>query len=146
MARQLVNAEIFTGWQNWQDGPAAYKRLFDIALCAGLNQVTFHTFAHNPPEAGLPGFAYHAGRAFQCELDLVARRPDRCSRTCPAACHLLQQGRFVADVCVYYGDEAPNLVPARRIAPTIESQWSDDQCAHCGKPQPVDLRFARTRL
>lgn len=62
--KTLVNAESFTGWQNWQDGPAAYKRLLDIALCAGLNQVTFHTFSHNPPEAGLPGFAYHAGEHF----------------------------------------------------------------------------------
>ena len=39
-------------------------------------------------------------------------------------CHLLQQGQFVADLCAYYADNAPNLVPARRIAPTIKSQWA----------------------
>ena len=131
-------AESFTGWQNWQDGPAAYKRLLDIALCAGLNQVTFHTFAHNPPEAGLPGFAYHAGEHFNVNStwwDQAGPMLEDMSR----CCHLLQQGRFVADVCAYYGDEAPNLVPARRIAPTIKSQWSDDKCAHCGKPKPVNL-------
>ncbi|MFN5868134.1 MAG: glycosyl hydrolase, partial [Akkermansiaceae bacterium] len=53
--------------------------------------------------------------------------------------HLLQQGTFVADVCAYYGDEAPNLVPARRISPTIKSQWPDEKCAHCGRDKPVDL-------
>lgn len=137
--KTLVNSESFTGWRHWQDGPAAYKRLLDIALCAGLNQVTFHTFSHNPPEAGLPGFAYHAGEHFNVNstwwnqagpmLEDMAR-----------ACHLLQQGQFVADVCVYYGDEAPNLVPARRLPPTIQPRWDDEHCAHCGRPQPVDLR------
>jgi len=137
--KQLVDSETLTGWQHWQDGPAAYKRLFDIALCAGLNRVNFHTFAHNPPEAGLPGFGYHAGEHFNVNstwwehagpmLEDMAR-----------ACHLLQQGRFVADVCVYYGDEAPNLVPARRIAPTVQPRWTDEHCLHCGRPVPVDLR------
>lgn len=136
--KQLVNAESLTGWQNWQDGPANYKWLFDMALCAGLNQVTFHTFAHNPPEAGKPGFAYHAGEHFNVnstwwdEAGPMLKDMSRC-------CHLLQQGRFVADVCAYYGDNAPNLVPARRIPPDIEPQWSEDKCLHCGQPIPVDL-------
>jgi hypothetical protein len=137
--KTLVNAESFTGWQNWQDGPANYKRLLDIALCAGLNQVTFHTFAHNPPAAGRPGFAYHAGEHFNVNSTWWPRAGPMLEDM-SRCCYMLQQGRFVADVCVYYGDEAPNLVPARRIAPTIEPQWTDDRCVHCGKPQPVDIR------
>lgn len=136
--KRFVNAESFTGWQNWQDGPAAYKRLFDIALCAGLNQVTFHTFAHNPPEAGLPGFAYHAGEHFNVNAtwwDQAGPMLADMSR----ACYLMQQGRFVADVCVYYGDNAPNLVPARRLPPTIENPYPDGTCQHCGLALPVDL-------
>jgi hypothetical protein len=136
--RKFVAAESFTGWRNWQDGPAAYKRLFDIALCAGLNQVYFHTFSHNPPEAGLPGFAYHAGEHFNVN-NTWWKQAGPMLEDMSRACHLLQQGKFVADVCAYYGDEAPNLVPARRIAPTIQSQWPDDQCAHCGRPKPVNL-------
>lgn len=137
--KRFVNSESFTGWQNWQDGPATYKRLFDIALCAGLNQVTFHTFAHNPPEAGLPGFAYHAGEHFNVNATWWNQAGPMLADM-SRACHLLQQGKFVADVCAYYGDDAPNLVPARRIAPTIESQWDDDHCAHCGRPKPVNLQ------
>jgi hypothetical protein len=137
--KPFVNSESFTGWQNWQDGPAAYKRLLDIALCAGLNQVTFHTFAHQPPEAGLPGFAYHAGEHFNVNSTWW-NQAGPMLKDMSRACQLLQQGQFVADVCVYYGDNAPNLVPARRIAPTIKSNWTDDFCAHCGKPIPVDLR------
>lgn len=136
--KRIVNSESLTGWQHWQDGPASYKRSTDIAFCAGLNQITFHTFAHNPPEAGLPGFAYHAGEHFNVNStwwNQAGPMLEDMSRTS----HLLQQGRFVADVCAYYGDEAPNLVPARRISPTIKSQWSDEKCAHCGRDKPVDL-------
>ncbi len=137
--KTLVNSESFTGWQHWQDGPADYKRLLDIALCAGLNQVTFHTFAHQPAESGLPGYAYHAGEHFNVNntwWPVAGPMLKDMSR----ACHLLQQGQFVADVAAYYGDNAPNLVPARRIAPTVEPRWTDDHCLHCGKLLPVDLR------
>lgn len=136
--KTIVNAESFTGWQHWQDGPAAYKRLFDIALCAGLNQVTFHTFAHNPPEAGLPGYAYHAGEHFNVNSTWWQQAGPMIADI-SRACYLLQQGKFVADVCAYYGDEAPNLVPARRISPTIANPYPDGTCQHCGRDLPVDL-------
>ncbi|MBT8044109.1 MAG: hypothetical protein KJO79_04085, partial [Verrucomicrobiae bacterium] len=137
--KTLVNSESFTGWQHWQDGPAGYKRILDVALCAGLNQVNFHTFAHQPKGAGLPGYAYHAGEHFNVNntwWPVAGPMLEDMSRSC----HLLQQGRFVADVAAYYGDNAPNLVPAKRIAPTVKPRWSDDHCLHCGKKLPVDLR------
>jgi len=136
--KTFVNAESMTGWQNWQDGPQMYKRLTDIAFCAGLNQITFHTFAHQPPGAGLPGYAYHAGEHFNVNLTWWPQaRPllDALSRSS----HMLQQGRFVADVAAFYGDNAPNLVPARRLTPTIKPCWTEDKCLHCGQPKPVDL-------
>lgn len=136
--KKYVNSESLTGWQHWQDGPANYKRSTDIAFCAGLNQITFHTFAHNPPEAGLPGFAYHAGEHFNLNLTWWNQAGPMLADMARSS-HLLQQGKFVADVCAYYGDEAPNLVPARRISPTIKSQWPDEKCAHCGRNKPVDL-------
>ena len=133
--RQEVAAESLTGWRHWQDGPAEYKRLFDVAFCAGLNSGVFHTFAHNPPEAGKPGYGYHAGEHFNVNstwweqsepmLDYLSR----CS-------HLLRQGRFVGDVCFYYGDQAPNLVPSRRIDPKVTPPHDEGECQHCGRPMP----------
>jgi hypothetical protein len=55
--RRYVDSESYTGWRHWQDGPSHFKQLFDVAICDGLNRLTFHTFAHNPPEAGVPGYA-----------------------------------------------------------------------------------------
>ena len=138
--RRFVDAESFTGWRHWLDGPRHYKQLFDVALCAGLNRLTFHTFAHNPPEAGLPGYAYHAGEHFNAnntwwkQSGPLLTYMARCS-------YLMQQGDFVADVCFYYGDQAPNLVPSRRIDPNIMPLYGPDKCLHCGRPVPVDVRL-----
>ena len=108
--KRLVSAESFTTWRRWVDGPLNHKQLADRALCEGLNSFTIHTFASSPPEAGLPGWAYHAGTDINPSatwwpmvggfMDYLAR----CS-------YMLQQGWFVADICYYYGDQAPNFYP-----------------------------------
>ena len=135
--KKIVAAESLTGWQNWQHGPADFKQLFDIAFCEGLNQVVFHTFGHNPEIAGKPGFAYHAGEHLNVNTTWwEMARPfmdylSRCS-------YMLRQGNFVGDACLYYGDQAPNLVPPKRIDPNIKSLFDDNHCLHCGAPKPVN--------
>ncbi len=137
--RRFVDSESFTGWRHWLDGPLHYKQLFDVALCAGLNRLTFHTFTHNPPEAGLPGYVYHAGEHFNAnntwwkQSGPMLAYMGRCS-------YMMQQGDFIAAVCFYYGDQAPNLVPSRRIDPNIKPLYTLDKCLHCGRPVPIDFR------
>lgn len=137
--RRYVDSESFTGWRYWLDGPSHYKQLFDVAICDGLNRLTFHTFSHNPLEAGLPGYVYHAGEHFNAnntwwkQSGPMLKYMARCS-------YLMQQGTYVADVCFYYGDKAPNLVPPRRIDPNIKPIYAMDKCLHCGKPVAVNFR------
>ncbi|NQV35414.1 MAG: hypothetical protein HQ515_22160 [Phycisphaeraceae bacterium] len=137
--RRYVDSESFTGWRHWLDGPSHYKQLFDVAICDGLNRLTFHTFSHNPPEAGLPGYVYHAGEHFNAnntwwkQSGPMLKYMARCS-------YLMQQGTYVADACFYYGDKAPNLVPPRRIDPSIKPIYAMDKCLHCGKPVAVNFR------
>ena len=135
--KKIVAAESLTGWQNWQQGPTDFKQLIDIAFCEGLNQVVFHNFAHNPEIAGKPGFVYHAGEHINVNTTWwEMARPfmdyiSRCS-------YLLRQGNFVGDVCMYYGDQAPNLVPPDRIDPNITPLYDDNHCLHCGQLKPVN--------
>jgi hypothetical protein len=108
--KRLVDAEAFTTWRRWVDGPLNHKEIADRALCEGLNCFSLHTFASSPPEAGLPGWAYHAGTDINPSatwwpmarglIDYLAR----CS-------YMLRKGWFVADVCYFYGDQAPNFYP-----------------------------------
>ena len=143
--KKIVASESLTSWQQWQQGPTDYKQLCDIAFCEGLNQVFFHTFAHNPEIAGKPGFAYHAGEHINVNTTWwEMARPfmdylSRCS-------YMLRQGNVVADALLYYGDDAPNLVPPKRMDPNYTPdmpgtfpKWFYDQskCPHCGLPKPV---------
>ena len=114
--KRLVDAEAFTTWRRWVDGPLNHKDLADRALCEGLNCFSLHSFASSPPEAGLPGRAYHAGTDINPSATwwpMVRGLMDyltRCS-------HMLRQGWFVADVCYYYGEQAPNFYPSLIGAP-----------------------------
>jgi hypothetical protein len=137
--RRYVDSESYTGWRHWQDGPTHMKQLFDVALCDGLNRLTFHTFAHTPPEGGLPGYAYHAGEHFNAnntwwkQSGPLLKYMARCS-------YMMQQGDYVADACFYYGDKAPNMVPPRRIDPNINPKYTLDKCLHCGEDLTVNFR------
>lgn len=132
--KRLVDAESFTTWRRWVDGPLNHKVLADRALCEGLNCFSLHTFASSPPEAGLPGWAYHAGTDINPSatwwpmarglMDYLAR----CS-------YMLRQGWFVADVCYYYGDQAPNFfpllcnVPEKPLLPGLDPRNDYDVCS-----------------
>ncbi|HRZ53871.1 MAG TPA: glycosyl hydrolase [Candidatus Paceibacterota bacterium] len=133
--RQIVDAESFTGWRHWQDGPLEYKRLADTAFCDGLNRITFHTFAHTPPRGGVPGHMYHAGEHFNLNSTWWPQAGPMLSYF-SRCCYLLQQGLPVADVGFYYGDDAPNLVATRRIGPDSK-RLDGATCAHCGRPNPA---------
>jgi len=137
--RRFVDSESFTGWRYWLDGPSHYKQLFDVAICDGLNRVTFHTFAHNPPEAGLPGYVYHAGEHFNAN-NTWWKQSGPMLKYMARCCYLMQQGTYVADACFYYGDKTPNLVPPRRIDPNVKPIYAMDKCLHCGKPVAVNFR------
>ena len=132
---KYADAESFTGWRSWQDGPFELKRLADTAFCDGINRMTIHNFAHSPPAAGLPGYCYHAGEHVNVNTTWWPKSApffaylNRC-------CYMLQQGLPVADACFYYGDDAPNLVATRRIDTNPERR-DGDTCAHCGRPNPA---------
>jgi len=115
---KIVEMEAFTTGRSWLDGPFEYKPVADRALCEGTTRFVIHTFPHNPPGVGSPGWVYYAGVHFSPKntwwpkgkplVDYLAR----CS-------HMLQQGLFVGDVCVYAGGHAPNKIPPRHLIPTL---------------------------
>lgn len=114
--KPLVEAESWTTWRRWSDGPFQLKRIVDRAFCEGLNRVVYHGFANSPEKFGWPGRSYHAGADLNPRtvwwpkarpfMDYLAR-----------CCQMLQQGRFIADVAFYYGDQAPNFWPMYHDVP-----------------------------
>ena len=116
--QNIVEAESFTSLQQWQEGPAELKPLADRAMCEGLNRFIFHTFPHVPPEAGVPGWAYHGGTHINTTRVWWPKSAPFINYLARSS-YLLQQGNFVADVLYYYGDEAPNFVPPKHIDPSL---------------------------
>ncbi|MFC2087923.1 glycosyl hydrolase, partial [Bacteroidota bacterium] len=108
--KQLVDAEAFTTWRKWKDTPFSFKKYVDRAYCEGLNTITMNNFTSTSPEYGLPGMASYAGtdinpaNTWWEKSGPFMEYISRCN-------YLLRQGKFVGDVCYYYGDKAPNIYP-----------------------------------
>lgn len=114
--RRFVAAEAFTscppGGGRWMTTPFALKAQGDRAFTKGVNRLVFHRFCHQPyvrPGAfAAPGFTlglygmhldrtqtwWGQGRPF---MDYLAR-----------AQWMLQEGRNVADVLFWHGEEVPS--------------------------------------
>ena len=114
--KKYVDAESWTTWRRWRDGPFTLKKLVDRAFCEGLNRVTYHGFSNSSSEYGFPGRSYHAGVDMNPQITWWSKaKPfmdylSRCSQ-------MLQFGKFVADVAYYYGDQAPNFWPLYHNVP-----------------------------
>lgn len=116
--RQIVGVEAFTSiGPHWNDVLwSSQKPSFDHEACSGLNLCFLHTFTCSPKEMGLPGQEYFAGTHINPNVTwwemagAFMTYLTRCQ-------HMLQQGRFVADVCHYAGDHVPNIMPLKEADP-----------------------------
>lgn len=112
--QKIVGAEAFTAFPEigrWTNTPATLKGIGDLMYTMGINRYIIHRYAHQPWANVEPGMTmgqwgthfertttwWNQGEAW---LDYLAR----CQ-------YMLQQGRFVADVCYFAGDTSPNNWP-----------------------------------
>ncbi|MEW6071242.1 MAG: glycosyl hydrolase [Planctomycetota bacterium] len=133
--RSIVGAEAFTAGESeaWRLYPALLKDQGDWALCAGINRVVFHRFAHQPWLDRRPGmtmgpYGVHWDRT-QTWWPLAGayhRYLARCQ-------FLLRQGAPVADVCYLVPEGAPHVFrpPASALAGELPDRrgFAFDGCA-----------------
>ncbi|NLH17896.1 MAG: glycoside hydrolase, partial [Phycisphaerae bacterium] len=116
--RKLVLGEGFTTiGPHWQETLRDnLKPSFDKAACEGLNLLVWHAFVCSPAEMGIPGQQYFAGTHLNPNVTWWSHSApvfdyfNRCQ-------WMLQQGRFAADVCYYYGDHVPNFTQHKLTDP-----------------------------
>lgn len=104
--QNLVAAESMTASGTaWAWSPELLKPTADMELASGLNRFVIHTSVHQPVDDKIPGlglgpfgqwFTRHETWAEQAGpwMDYLAR-----------SCFMLQQGKFVADVVYFYGED-----------------------------------------
>ena len=102
-----TGAEAFTGSRGWKDHPFIFKGMGDEAFCQGVNKFILHTSAHQAYDQMIPGLTHRrwGGHFNRLNTWWEYSKPwfDYLSR-CQ---YMLQQGRFVADVCYFFGEGAP---------------------------------------
>lgn len=117
-----VQAEAFTQMEqdrtHWSLGPYDLKPYANDAFCEGINRFMLHQSTCQPPEDGKPGYEFCAGQHFTPNLTWWEQSSaffsylSRCQ-------YLLQEGKFVGDVCYYIGEQTPSLVPPQYIIPSL---------------------------
>ncbi len=113
--RPIAAAESFTeGAGKFTDDPFALKALGDHAFAAGINRFIVHRYAMQPWTGVEPGMLFGAyGINFdrnQTWWENGAKAWCEYIGRCQA---LLQTGRFIADVAVFIGEDAPNFLGHR---------------------------------
>ena len=106
--QNLVAAESMTASMNpWNYAPNDLKRVIDLEFVTGVNRPVVHTSVHVPRDDKQPGLSlFIFGQYFnRNETWAEMARPwvDYMARNAL----MLQQGRNVADVAYFYGEEAP---------------------------------------
>lgn len=116
--RPLAAAEGMTSIGNqWSESLGMnLKPSFDQALTEGMNRLVWHEFTSSPPELGLPGQEYFAGTHLNPNVTWW-RDAGQFLLYLNRSQFLLQQGKPVADVLYYYGDNVPNFVRLKRDDP-----------------------------
>lgn len=124
--KRLAAAESFTSFLQWADSPASLKPTADRAFCEGFNWLFIFSTA-TQSGSGTPGVEFHAGTHFNPKITWWNQAKPfvdylgRCS-------YMLQQGLFVADVCYYNGDSAPNIVMPKHVDPSLGPGYDYDVC------------------
>jgi hypothetical protein len=106
--RPYVAAESMTAVNSpWAFAPSDLRRIIDLEFAYGINRPVIHTSVHQPVDDKVPGLSLAIfGQYFnrhESWADMARPWVDYIARSS----YLLQQGRNVADVAYFYGEEQP---------------------------------------
>lgn len=127
--KKLARAEAGTEIRlDWDEHPGRLKTLFDRNFAIGINKIIFHVFAHDPWTNRMPGKTVGVvGQFFQ--PNQTWWKPGKAWVTYIESCQrLLQQGKHVADVAVFTGEEIPRrAVLPDRLVPVLPGIFGEEK-------------------
>ncbi len=107
--QNLVAAESLTafglGGSAWSYSPENLKPTADIEMASGLNRFVIHTSVHQPTDDKIPGLGLGPFGQWFNRHETWADEAKAWTDYLARSCYLLQQGKFVADVVYYYGED-----------------------------------------
>ena len=104
--QNIVAAESMTALGNsWAYSPERLKRTADMEMAMGLNRFVIHTSVHQPSDEKFPGLGLGPFGQWFTRHETWAEQAKPWTSYLSRSCFMLQQGKFVADVLYYYGED-----------------------------------------
>ena len=107
--QNIAAAESFTAaglsGNAWSYYPGNLKFMADMALYSGVTRFVIHESAHQPSDAHKPGLGLMFFGQWFNRHDTWAPYARYWADYLARSCYMLQQGRYVADILWYYGED-----------------------------------------
>jgi hypothetical protein len=125
--QNLVAAESLTaGTGAWSFSPETLKPTADRLLAMGLNRFVIHTSVHQPLSDKVPGFGLGPYGQWFTRHETWAEQAKPWVTYLARSSYLLQQGKFVADIVYFYGEDSNVTALYGRKAPDIPAGYNYD--------------------
>jgi hypothetical protein len=125
--QNLVAAESLTSSIGpWAWSPAMLKPTADLELASGLNRFVIHESAHQPLVGNAPGLALGPFGQWFNRNEIWAEQAAPWITYLARNSYLLQQGRFVADIAWFYGEDSNLTAIFNNHAPAVPAGYNFD--------------------
>ncbi len=105
--QKIVAAESMTSvLAPWGHAPSDLRRVIDLEFATGINRPVIHTSVHQPVDDKQPGLSLLVFGQYFNRHDTWAEMAKPWVDYLARNSHMLQQGRTVADVAYFYGEDA----------------------------------------
>ena len=125
--QNLVAAESMTAASNpWGWSPNTLKPTADKELAEGLNRFVIHTSVHQPLIGKAPGLALGPFGQWFNRNETWAEQAQPWVTYLARGSYLLQQGKFVADIAYFYGEDSNVTAIFGSKSPDVPSGYNFD--------------------
>jgi alpha-L-rhamnosidase len=125
--KPIVAAESMTSIQNaFSFHPGKLKRTADLELASGLNRFVIHTSVHQPLDDKMPGFSLGPFGQYFTRQETWAEQATVWTGYLARSCYMLQQGKNIADILYYYGENQNITWLTREKLPAIPTGYEFD--------------------
>jgi hypothetical protein len=127
--QNLVAAESLTansGAGAWSFSPETLKPTADRELSMGLNRFVIHTSVHQPVNDKIPGLGLGPFGQWFTRHETWAEQAKVWTTYLSRSSYMLQQGRFVADIAYYYGEDSNVTALFQSNPPPIPAGYNFD--------------------
>jgi hypothetical protein len=125
--QNLVAAESLTASSGaWGWSPEMLKPTADIEMAMGLNRFVIHTSVHQPVSDKIPGLGLGPFGQWFTRHETWAEQAQPWITYLARSSYMLQQGKFVADIAYFYGEDSNITALFSDKAPDVPAGYNFD--------------------